>query len=436
MQAAQQGESRRSWWLSGRAALLLALLAGAVLRLVWVEDMEWKGDELWSFERSQQVGRTEALPWLGMPTSYELRHPGGTVWVFVGLGRLFDVRQPTDLARACQLLNVAALVGLVVFALTVVPSGQREPWLWAAALAAVNPLAVLLQRKIWPPSVVPAFLLLFLVGWWYRDRRGGAFAWGAVGALLGFLYPAAMFLAAGFTLWALLYDRRRVAWRWWLGGSVLGALPLIPWFCYVGGELGAHPIGQRRWAHLIEFKFWSRWLTEPFGISLHYTLGQDFVDFLSYPLIAGQPTYLVGALHAVVVLAAVMLAGWASWCLWRQRGRWRELWVGRDSATAFTQNACLWGFGLVFTASLLPIHRHYMVITFPLMFLWLARAALGQSRPLAGGLTWGRAFLVGLWVAQLLISAGFLAYIHVNQRPIRGDYGLPYGAQRAVPTQR
>ena len=35
------------WWAAG---LVLALLAGAVLRLVWVEDMEFKGDELWTFD--------------------------------------------------------------------------------------------------------------------------------------------------------------------------------------------------------------------------------------------------------------------------------------------------------------------------------------------------------------------------------------------------
>jgi hypothetical protein len=436
MEAARQGEERPPWWLSGRAALLVAVLAGATLRLLWVEDMEWKRDEVWSFERTRQVGHGEPLPWMGMPTSYELRHPGGTVWVFVGLSWLFDVQQPTDLGRACQLLNVAALLGLVVFALTGVPREQREPWLWAAALVAVNPLAVLLHRKIWPPSIVPTFSLLLIVCWWYRDRRGGAFAWGAVGALLGFLYPAALFLAAGFALWGLLYDRRRVAWRWWLGGSALGALPLVPWLCYVCGELGANPIGQRRWTHLFEFKFWLRWLTEPFGISLHYALGQDFADFLSYPVLGGQPTYLIGVLHGLIGLAAAGLVGWLGWRLWRQRGRWGALWVGRESQTAFTQNACLWGFGLLFTASLLPIHRHYMVTTFPLMFLWLARAALAHRGALWGGLTSGRTFLVGLWAAQFLVSAGFLAYVHVNQRPIRGDYGLPYGAQRAAQTQR
>ena len=78
---------------------------------------------------------------------------------------------------------------------------------------------------------------------------------------------------------------------------------------------------------------------------------------------------------------------------------------------------------------MLPVHRHYMVITFPLMFLWLARAALAHRRPLAGTLSTGRAFLVGLCITQFLITASFLGYIHVNQRTIQGDYGMPYAAQ-------
>jgi hypothetical protein len=256
-----------------------------------------------------------------------------------------------------------------------------------------------------------------------------------VGGMVGFFYPAAMFLAAGFALWALLFDRRGVCWGPWLAGSALGALPLAPWFWYVATR-GAGAISQRRWSHLVEGKFWLRWVTEPFGISLEYSLGEDFPDFLRSPLMAGRPTYLVGALHAVVCLAALAVVARLAWVLWQQRGRWGELAVGRGSPTAFTQNACLWGFGLIFTATLLPVHRHYMVITFPLMFLWLARAALSQRRRLAGALTWGRAFLAAVWAAQFLISAGFLAYVHVNQRPIRGDYGLPYGAPRAAQTPR
>ena len=436
MQARLPWASEESWKRYGYVALVGAVAVGAVLRLLWVNDMEFKGDERWTFERTQLVGKSEPLPWLGMPTSCVLRHPGGTVWVFLGLSHLFNVHEPTELARACQLLNVAAIVLLVVFAWRAVPRDQREPWLWAAALAAVNPLAVLLQRKIWPPSVMPAFTMLVLICWWYRDRRGGAFAWGLLGALLGFIYPAGMFFALGFAVWAFLFDRARVHWRYWLAGSCLGGLPLIPWFIYVWQALPTQPLSHRSWRHIPELKYWLYWLTESFGFSLDYTLGDDFADFLRYPLIDGSPTYLVALMHVLLLLALVGLVSWAVRRLWQQRRHLGALWVGRESPTAFTQNAGLWGFGIIFTLTLLPVNRYYMQMTFPLMFLWLARLALVHRRPLAGKLTAGRAVLLGLWAAQLLISASFLSYIHANQRPIRGEYGIPYGAGHSLQSSR
>jgi hypothetical protein len=250
-----------------------------------------------------------------------------------------------------------------------------------------------------------------------------------VGGVIGFFYPACMFLAAGFVLWALLFDRRRVWWRWWLPGSAVGVIPLLPWFDYALTEMAANPVSQRRWSHLLEGKFWERWLTEPFGLSLQYTLGKDFSDFLRYPLVGGQPTYLIGILHVLLAVGLLTLVGWVAMCLWRLRGQWWALWVGRESHTAFTQSACLWGFGLVFAATLLPVHRHYMVIAFPLMFVWLARVSLAPRA--RNGTEWmsGRTFLAMVCVAQLVISAAFLGYVHANQRPIQGDYGEPYGYQ-------
>src|SRR5262249_3528505 len=48
--------------------LLVAFALGAVLRLIWVEDMEWKADEVWTFSQTQEVGHTKPFPWLGMPS--------------------------------------------------------------------------------------------------------------------------------------------------------------------------------------------------------------------------------------------------------------------------------------------------------------------------------------------------------------------------------
>ncbi|MBV9123934.1 MAG: hypothetical protein JO112_11300 [Planctomycetes bacterium] len=416
---ASQVRRRPGWSL----ALAGALLCGALLRLAWVRDMEYKGDEIWTFERTQQVEHGGPFPWFGMPNSVQVPHPGMSIWVYLALGKLWGVTEPPQLARASQVVDIAAIVLVVIFALACVPAAEREPWLWAAALVSVNPLAVLFHRKIWPPSILPIFSLGMLFGWWYRDRRWGAFLWGLLGAVLAQVHPSGLFFVAGFAAWAFCFDRKRVAWLPWFAGSCLGGITLIPWLWYVLGVMKTGGVSARHWVHIVEMKFWARWVLEPFGISLSYSLGNDFGDFLRYPLVNGWPTYLVGVLHGVVLAAAVILLGRWAYQLWQDRRRWPELWVGRQSPTAFTQNACLWGFGLVFTASLLPMHRPYMIITFPLMFLWLARLALASSGAL------GRPLLTTLCVAHLLISASFLGYIHVNQRAIDGDYGLPYGAQ-------
>src|SRR5262249_45948499 len=192
-------------WVLG-IGLVLALAAGAVLRLVWGADIEYKADEAWTFRRTQEGGRTEPFPGLGNPTSPGFRNRGLSVWIFLALGKLFAATDPVSLARAVQGLNITALLLLVGFILCFVPRGEREPWLWAAALAAVNPLAVLCQRKIWPPSVLPLFTVLLLAAWWRRERRGAALLWGLLGACLGQVHMAGFFFAAGFAAWAACFD--------------------------------------------------------------------------------------------------------------------------------------------------------------------------------------------------------------------------------------
>jgi hypothetical protein len=84
---------------------------------------------------------------------------------------------------------------------------------------------------------------------------------------------------------------------------------------------------------------------------------------------------------------------------------------------------------------MLPLHRHYMIILFPLQFVWLARLALGGTvvnAPAAGagrlGFNWGRSLLAVLVVCQGLITMQFLNYVH--DRPLlKGDYGVPYRRQ-------
>jgi hypothetical protein len=416
-------------------ALAASMLAGIGLRLVWVEDIEFKADEAWTFQETQTAGRTEPLPWRGMPSSTGMDNPGLSVWIFIGLGRLFAVHDPTELARVVQWLSIAGILLLIAFIFFCVPHAEREPWLWASALLWVNPLAVLFHRKIWPPSVLPVFISMLLFAWWRRERRLGAFCWGLIGACLGQIHMGGFFFAAGFVAWALLFDRKRVAWGSWSAGSLLGSLPLLPWLLYLVNDWGSQPLKHKSWRHIVEGKFWSRWLLEPLGFGLDYSLQRDYFDFLTWPRIGDQPTYLVGLLHALALGAGLWIFVGALRSLWSKHRMANPVASGVDRArpprseTGFTLAAAFWGYGLLLTFSCLPLHRHYMVIVYPFELLWLARLALGSPASPLARLRAGRRLLAGLCLCQALLAAAFLGYIHTHAR-IDGDYGVPYRAQR------
>jgi hypothetical protein len=414
------------FWQVGLAAILIA---GCVLRLIWGSDIEYKGDEAWLFA-STQLPMSQVFASLGAPSSVWLLNPGGSIWVFAVLAKLFGAHDPVALARCVQVLNIFAIGMLVWFALRIIPLRDREAWLWAAAIAAVNPIAVLLQRKIWQPSLLPIFSVLMIAAWMRRSRWWGAFSWGLVGALAGQIHLSGFFFTAGFVLWSALFDRERVRWISLGLGVSVGMLPLIPWFSYLLPHLMTGGVLPVRVHHILELKFWLRWFTEPFGFGLRYPLGGDFQDFIGYPIVFSARTYLVALLHAAALLIALTMVTRAGLTVGRNRSQWSEFFIGRDSETAFAQNAALWGFGILMTLSGLPIHRHYLIVAFPLEFLWVSRLALTGANHNRDGVETGRVLLAGLCVVQLLLSSAFLSYIHVNHGAPNGNYGIAYSAQQ------
>jgi hypothetical protein len=347
------------------------------------------------------------------------------VWVFWGLGQALDAETPPELARGVQWLSILTLILYVIFVLHCVPEREREPWWWGLALMALCPIAVLFHRKIWQPCLFPIFTFAWLLGWWRRETWWGAFLWGLVGALLGQIQLAGLFFAFGTFAWVVCFARRQVRWGWWLAGSTLGALPLVPWLSYLLNRPAGDEIHGAAWHHLFSGQFWHRWLLEAFGASAQYPLGADFGDFLRYPLIAGVPTYGMLLLH--VVLAAMVVAFLAGGAvhLWRERTNWRSWFADRSSPTSFTLQAILWGFGLCMTATLMPFHRHYLLIAMPFVYVWLARGMMKLQR---GALA--RGILATLCVQHGLISVQFLAYVHENGSHLRGQFGIPYAALR------
>src|SRR4051812_40275626 len=96
---------------------VLVLLIGIALRLVFGQDIEFKGDEQFIFE---SVMGSRA-------------HSGFSSWILLSLGKLFHVQNPVDLARTIQWTNCLALGLMLVFVWRTFQGREREVWLWAFA---------------------------------------------------------------------------------------------------------------------------------------------------------------------------------------------------------------------------------------------------------------------------------------------------------------
>lgn len=400
----------KNWW----AFLSFALLIGVVLRLSFPGDIEYKDDEKYIFEATRTIGITEPWPMFGMTSGVGVKNPGMSIWIFAVLSGITHASTPPELARAVQLLNILGLFVLAYFSLCLLPEAERRPWCWATAFAAVNPYAVLFQRKIWAQSTLPLFCVLMWIAWHYRHKRAGAFLWGLIGICLGQIHMSGFFLPAGVFLWTVLHDRR-ARWGSWLAGSLVGAIPLIPWLQY----MIARPGNGFNWSSLswiLYPKYWIFWVTDSLGMGLAYILRtRYFMDFLRYPLMGGMGTYLVAVFHVVIIGTGILM-------LVSAKTGWFSRVIRDSSETGLALYSVLFATGILMTLSCLEICRHYLIMTFPLEWVWLSH--LGLCDP-----SRGRRYLMVVWTAQLFISALFLVYIHLNHGVPMGYYGTAYQFQ-------
>ena len=411
--------------------LILAGVAGLLLRVLFVEDMEYKEDEEYNFTQTQLIGVTQPWPWSGINSGVYIANPGMSIWVFTVLAKLFGIHQPTSLATAVQLTAWLGIALVVPFAFKIIKnSTERTLWLWSYALAMVNPFLILYQRKLWPQPFLPLFVMLTWLSWWNRSQFAGAFFWGLIGAWLGQIHMSGFFLAFSVFACTWIWRRTETHWRAWFIGSVFGALPLIPWAIQVLHT----PIHDRisvGLQEMLQFKYWVFWLTNPTGLHLGNTLGilrgpthwDQLSDFVRYPLIGMTPTYLTGLAHGIMALTCLWIFCRGIKSLWLNRSQLAGCLIGCSSSTLFLQNAGFLVAGILMTLTGVTIRRYYMAITFPFEFILMTRMAQPQNSR-------GKSLLITLWVCQIFISANFITYIHVNHGSITGDYGIGYQAQK------
>jgi hypothetical protein len=403
-------------------AVLGTVTVGIVLRLIWPSDMEYKGDEHYAYVHA--LVATPAL--LGQRASVGVPNPGMGEWVYwlmAHLERLLSGGAPSPVAldRGVMLLNVLTLVALLAFVLRVVSPRERAPWLYATALLAVNPMAILFSRKLWIECLLAPFALAMLFAWWRRRTRGGAFAWGVLCLWLGQIHMTGLFLAPALVLWTALFDRRSVRWRWWLAGCAVGVVTLIPWLVHL---LSANSVGAHDFSGILssDGNFWYYWLATPIGRPIFTSFGVDAGGLLAWPRLAGVTMHLVGLAEDVSIVAAVVIFAKAIGAyLEGRRGAGAQTDRVRRSDTTLVVSAATVGFGILLTASGVVIWRQYVTVAFILPFLFLALAGVRAGRL-------GRRLLTLIVVAQAVMSVGYLSYIHSHGGAPGGDYGYAYDA--------
>jgi hypothetical protein len=415
-----------------RRWLCLCIVIGTALRLVWLDDMEYKADQVYIFDSCQSSLAGAALPALGMPSGPSLLNPGMSLWWHIGYCNLFTVTTPLALAYLSPVLGVLALLLLWLFIEREVPAADRPAWLWAAALSSVSTLTISLQRIIWSQTILPIFSVLFIWSWWRRERTAPAFFWGLIGAIVGQIHMSGFFFAAAFVLGELWSHSKPVRWKAWLCGSLLGAWPMLTWLSYVANEtLKPHPGGSalKHVGEVAKLLFWLYGLSEPWGLEFGYRLGvKSWLRFLGYPIVWGVPSYGIGLCHLLLVAAGL-------WVYFRSvrphwglpvRSRLASLIAAFRSGTmSETHRAimmALVGMGILLTLTTLRLHRHYLIIAFPLTTVFFCALALRLRAA-------GRNVLTAMCALQLVVSIGFLYFVHVNRGAPGEEYGIAYSFQ-------
>ncbi len=385
--------------------VLAIVIAGGALRLAAPRDYEFKADEAAMVELVRHARTSGEVPWLGMPTSQRIRNPGMSVWPFVALSYLVG-SDGFALTQAVRVLNVVALAAAIAFALWRLGGENQRLWLAGLLLAAVNPMEVVLHRKLWAQSVLPALALLVL--WLWLDRKRSwrhAVGLGASAAALAQIHLSGIFIVAALLAGALWdRDRREVRWLPLAGGFVVLAWPFYFWlqhvFTLVSGSTPDPrlPPWPASWLfNVVSFRYFHLLLSNVSGVAMRHSLGAHFDAFVANPIVAAAHIALI-----VITLAAV--------------GRW----ILRRCATVSGEVKALlfWGLlgtGVLMTISGIFVQRHYYLGLFPLPYVLFAMWLDGHRR-------WAPVYVVaGL---QLVIAVAFLMFIHVNG----GAPGAEFGA--------
>ncbi|HEY8325479.1 MAG TPA: glycosyltransferase family 39 protein [Ktedonobacterales bacterium] len=428
-------------------ALGLALLVGALLRLLWLGDTSFLGDQAQLLAMGQSAALHHAVILTGIPSSLGSLNPPVSTWLYAPFALAGGALGATIFTALANLVAVALLYALAARYL------NRMAAFSAALLYATASGPVHYARFIWQQNLLAPVVILFF---WIMlraivERRRGWLAWATLlGGVAIELHPTAapllglIALALAFT-WR---DLRRRDLLWTAAAIIALVGPTILWEALSHGYdlAGAARFSQGRavidtWALTYLLQLIQPAPAGAYGSASAYTSVGRGVAFLGVIL-------EVALIGAQLWLIAMLAAPWA-----RARAAMAGLRAGlADARWRFALCLALWE-ALPLTLMLRhtrPVEPHYVLVILPAVYLsigaalawaaewlhgWLAR----RSQPLPNARMVVLAALVALVV---LISAGQtvgvaaeLGAIHSGQfdaLTLPLHYGTPLASERAA----
>lgn len=397
-----------------RYIYLTLFLLGIILRLSYLSDMEWKYDQAWMYYHASDL--TNTFPWsiVGMKSGGGIVNPAFGLWIF-GLMSFFG-KTPVELVTIVSLLNIFSLLILIYFVFKKLTGVEADRLKKTIVLVSVSPMAILFSRNIWAQDILSFFSTLFIISIYLRQSKWGMFFWGLTGALLGQIHMPGFFYALGVLFFFIIYDFRkgqRSHWVFWIIGSIIGALPLIPWLIhiinqpFVTSTPDPNNSGIIEFKHIFKFRFYTYMMLESLGIHLKYSLGEHFWQFIKWP----SNSYFIGIIHLFLTyIGFYALIGFF-------KNIKNEL--KSNHSMDVIAAACWFGGGAALTILGLKMHPHYIIVAFPFSYYFFIRLVEKFSE---------RIQLISI-CAHFLVSAAFIFFIHDNNGAIGQEYGETYNSQ-------
>jgi hypothetical protein len=224
-------------------------------------------------------------------------------------------------------------------------------------------------------------------------------------------------------------------WSGWAIGALLGSISAWPWLSATLPNLLHSSEGGLRLLHVFGPQYWVLWCTEGFGLGLSHNLGADLPSLLRYPRVSHHSTWLVG-------VATVTLCGVLSFFLWQSaRAFLHEHRGGRErlaalvatrSEAAFLCAGLVLVYGVLLSLPDLTLQRHYLLIAFPLPYLWLSSMVLS---PASRWRVTNEKLLILAVVLNLFISAQLFTFLRANGGASYGDFGISWRLKAGANSQ-